>query len=108
MNKKVFIPSIPTRWDAATESRVPSVDLNPAAKFGDLIAMSTGIGTMHDQIEEVARKAQDITDADYILCVGDVVLTAVAISAADRRLGTITLLRWNKTRHAYNEVVVKL
>ncbi len=110
MKRKVYIPSIPTRWDEATQGRVPSVDLNPAGEFGDLIAMSNGTGTLDDQIEQVKEKAQEIELTDLILCVGDVVLTAVAIAATSMNYtsGTVTILRWDKKRHCYDEVEVSL
>lgn len=106
--RKVYIPSIPTRWDAATEQRVPSVDLNPASKYGDLIAMSNGTGSLKDQIEEVSHKADDVQPEDLVLCVGDVVLTAVAIARVHEINGAVTLLRWDKQRHGYDEVEVRL
>lgn len=108
MSRKVFIPSIPTRWDVAASHRVPSVDLNPASKYGDLIAMSNGTGDLKDQIEEVSHKANDIQPEDLVLCVGDVVLTAVAIARVHEINGFVTLLRWDKQRHGYDEVKVEL
>ena len=108
MSRKVYIPSIPTRWDDATKQRVPSVDLNPAGKYGDLVAMSNGVGSIKDQIADVAAKAEQVQPEDLVLCVGDVVLTAVAISRVHEINGSVTLLRWDKQKHAYDEVEVEL
>lgn len=108
MSRKVFIPSIPNRWDAATEQRVPSVDLNPAGAYGDLIAMSNGTGDLDSQITDVKRKTSEVTVDDFILCVGDVVLTAIAIAKTCERNGTARLLRWDKQRHCYDEIEVSL
>lgn len=108
MKRKVYIPSIPTRWDAATEMRVPSVDLNPAADFGELIAMSNGTGDINDQLIQVADAAKKVEAGDLILCVGDVVLTASAMVHVNNKHGSINLLRWDKRRHCYDEMEVAL
>ena len=108
MSRKVCIPSIPTRWDAATGSRVPSVDLNPASKYGDLVAMSDGVGNLHEQLAQVAESAETIAVGDLILCVGDVVLTAAAMAKVNARLCAVRLLRWDKQKHAYDAVEVSL
>lgn len=106
---KVFIPSVPTRWDEATRGRVPSIDLNPAAQYGELHTLSDGQGPFEDQLESVRLTAGEAIDKDdYILCVGDVVLTAAAIAIANAMNGVVNLLRWDREAKHYNVVTVEL
>lgn len=97
MKSRVFIPSMPTRYDAATRQRVPSVDLNPAATFGDIQILASKF-----DIQAVQDGLHDMQEEDYILAVGDVILTAVAINEAWRRLGVAKLLRWDRVRKEYD------
>lgn len=101
--RKVFIPSLPTRWDAATHSRVPSLDLNPAAKYGDLENMTDG--DHHDiqaDIDQIRIAADKIGPDDLILCVGDVILCAAAMAYVAADHGTVNILRWDKVKRGYN------
>jgi len=110
--KKVFIPSLPTRYDAATDSRVPSLDLNPAAQFGELVNMSSDPirhGHFAIHIEEIQRMIEHEAEKDdLILCVGDVILTAAALSYFNKKHGKVNALRWDKKRRSYTieEVVM--
>ena len=108
MKREVYIPSLPTRWDAATHSRVPSLDLNPAEKYGDLINMTTeSYERTQDGVDAVLEAAENIGEDDLILCVGDVVLCAAAIAQAARQNGKANVLRWDKNRRGYEiETVV--
>ena len=107
-DQKVYIPSIPKRWDEATGSRVPSIDLNPAAQYGELKALSSNQEEpLYKQIEQAKTNIKGIDVDDYILCVGDIVLTAVAICEAVKINKVVRLLRWDRKRHGYDEVEVK-
>lgn len=101
--RKVFIPSLPTRWDAATHSRVPSLDLNPAAKYGDLENMTDG--DHHDiqaDIERIRIATAEVRHDDLLLCVGDVILCAAAIAFISDQNGEVNVLRWDKVKRGYN------
>ena len=101
--RKVFIPSLPTRFDAATNSRVPSLDLNPAAQYGKLVNMTEAETTdTQERIDQIRIAADQIEVTDLILCVGDVVLCAAAIAYATADHGTVSVLRWDKQRHTYD------
>lgn len=111
MTRKVYVPNLPTRWDAATRKRVPSIDLNAAADYGELVTMSEGpVNNAHinDTIEHVQRQAESITDGDVILLVGDVVLAAACIAWACDNLGSTQVLRWDKNKRAYDVMEVSL
>lgn len=109
--RKVFIPSLPTRYDAATQSRVPSLDLNPAAQFGELVKMVEGPvdkDSIQSAINAIAEAAQDIEPDDLVLCVGDFILAAACIAYACDRNGAVNVLRWDKNRRSYDILEVEL
>ena len=105
----VWIPSLPTRYDAATHTRVPSLDLNAAARYGAMVNMTTGDQKpIQESIAEIENASQDVQSDDLILCVGDVVLCAAAISLVNQQNGHVNLLRWDRLRRTYEIEVVKL
>ena len=80
---KVFVASLPTRWDAATKKQVPSLDLNPAMEFGELIILTEGRTSSDDfqiAIDAVCKAAGTFNEDDFILMVGDPILSAVLIA----------------------------
>lgn len=109
--RKVFIPSLPTRFDAATKERVPSLDLNPAAQYGELVKLVEGPvdgDNINEAIDQVKTGINDCGIDDYILCVGDVVLTAAAIVVVCRWHGKANILRWDRVRRGYDVMEVNL
>jgi len=109
MLKKVFIPSIPTRWDKATSTRVPTIDVNAASQFGDLILLvdeAAAGADIQSQIERIETGIDDeLTDPlgeYYLLCVGDIPLIAAAAHYIQDHHGFISLLRWDRIEQRYN------
>lgn len=98
---KVIVPSLPTRYDAATQQQVPTVDLNPASHFGELVIMSEH-PAYADDIDAAAVRTIKITESDYIMAVGDVALIGVAVAHAIEQTGRARILRWSKVRHHYD------
>lgn len=98
----VWIPSLPHRYDAATQTLVPAYDVNGAEQFGELSVIVEGpVDNIESAIRDVKRVS--VSSDDYIMAIGDVVLVAVAM--ADAPEGT-RLLRWNKRRHEYEVLEV--
>jgi len=106
---KVFIPSLPTRYDAVTQTRVPSLDLNPASQYGELVNMIEG-PTTHDHLASGITQIRTVSvmPDDLIMAVGDLVLAAAAIAHACRENGSAKILRWDKLRHGYDIVEVSI
>lgn len=98
---RVFVPSLPTRYDAATQQQVPIIDLNPAAKYGTLVVLAEHPMTV-DDIDAVEIRTQDIDSTDYIMATGDVALVGIAIAHAITQNGRARILRWSKQRHQYD------
>lgn len=100
--RRVFIPQIPMRYDRVTSSRVPSLDLNPAADYGTCIAMASPDASGNAAIRQVRDAASHIKPNDLILGVGDVALIATALIYANQKNGSAQLLRWDKIRKHYD------
>jgi hypothetical protein len=104
--RKVYIPIVPTRYDSASKMKVPSLDLNPAEKWGELVVMVDNPGRVEDNLAEIRQKAQRITSQDFILAAGDLVALAAAIAHALVKNGVVTVLRWDKRKQDYSPVEV--
>lgn len=113
MTRKVLVPNLPTRFDAAVRDRVPSIDLNTATRFGDLVCATRDpieppmLGTAIAAVKaEVAR----MVEGDMVLITGDPVLSAAAIHFAALHFGEnpVRVLRWDRQRSVYDELEVKL
>ena len=106
---KVFVASLPTRWDAATKKQVPSLDLNPAMEFGELVILSEGRKTileMDETLEAVCDRAGEFKDGDYLLMIGDPIINAAFYSAIENLDGVadINCLRWVRKDRIYEVI----
>lgn len=98
----VYVPSLPTRYDAATDSRVPTVDLNPALKYGELKVVAESPLTDPEIGNAVGiASTTRIRDGDYVLAVGDIIVTAALIARAVQLNGKASVLRWDKSASTY-------
>lgn len=101
-SRKVYIPQLPTRWDVATQQRVPSIDTNPATVFGELVTVFGPDVSKEDAIAQLrAVGPPSIGPADYILAAGDVVMLVMLVMGAINRNGRATLLRWDGESKTY-------
>jgi hypothetical protein len=111
MIKTVLVPNLPTRWDAATGTRIPSVDLNTAAQHGELKCATQGpIGPddVETALNDVSAAVTAMNEGDYLLLIGDPICNAAAVAYACDRFGKILVLRWDKQRRSYDKIEVEL
>ncbi len=106
---KVFVASLPTRWDAATKKQVPSLDLNPAMQFGELVILSEGrkeITEIDETLAAVCERAEEFSDGDHLLLIGDPIINAAFYSAIEAlgRVDEINCLRWVRKDRAYEVI----
>lgn len=103
---KVIVPNLPTRFDQATQKRVPSIDINSASRYGSFEFLVKDFdGDTETALPQVASRMTDLEGQDYlILCVGDVIIIAAAIAYANEAAGFARLLRWNRHSKSYNIV----
>lgn len=99
----VYVPQQPTRRVAG--ELVPSVNLAPAQRFGDLEIMLPNGATMFEagplkvRMENYLR---NYTDDDYLLAVGDpTAMMWAAILAAKHNRGNVRILKWDRINNMY-------
>ena len=100
---KVIVASLPTRFDAKQNRHVSSFDLSSADEFGDLLPLQRGPSRMGLQpaIDDIIELAEIVEPGDYVLAIGDVVLTAALLVAACDKNGSVQILRWQKSSERY-------
>lgn len=103
----VVIPNLPLRFDRTVSDYVPRLDLNPAAKYGELKTVSKG-NIRDSQARSNVRRDLNAVIAELdpedtlILCVGDVLLTALAIYFSIQVHGFARVLRWDNQKREYD------
>jgi hypothetical protein len=107
----VFIPQQPTRFDHEQQMRVPTVRLDPAMEFGDLVAIvPDGLSPIFAApIVQVCReKLRAMRADDFIVPVGDPVIIAIVCGIALNMHRRINLLRWDRNLKRYGVIEVQL
>lgn len=112
MSSKVYIVQEPTKWDAASGTRVAVQDLTPASVFGKLeVLLPSGqLPILTDPLIGTLRhKLRDFCDDDYLLAAGDPLAIACAAAiAAEINNGRFKLLRWDRRAKQYIEFSVNV
>lgn len=102
---KVYAPQVPSKYDPATKLWVPSINLEPATEFGELVVMlPPNANRLHINPLIVALREQmkDFTKDDYIIAVGDPSLIAAASCIAVRKTsGLLRILKWDRQTSSY-------
>lgn len=85
---------------------VPSFDLSPALKYGDIeLLLDTGVMVgiaIAPVVQTFKDKLRNYSSDDYILPTGDPVAMGVAIAvAAKYNAGTVNILRWDRRERKY-------
>lgn len=102
---RVFVPQIPSRFDSGSNLWIPTINIEPARAFGELVvilppaANRSGIDACADAIKHAM---EDYGREDYIVAVGDPTLYAVAAcQAAKRADGVLRMLKWDRMQRGY-------
>lgn len=112
---KVFLPTVPHRFNFTHDRREPSHDISPAEVFGTLYILLDLDEPIPDR--EMAKAIRtvlltldraDIQPDDYIVAIGDPVMVAAAVAFAIKRNGRVNMLRWDRFQRCYNPIEVKL
>lgn len=107
----VFVPQEPSRWDAALQMHVPSVNLRPAMKYGTLkVLMPPNISVMFASptVQALKEKLAASTQDDFLVAVGDPTLIATCAGILLRKHGRMNLLKWDRRESQYALVEVVL
>lgn len=102
---KVYVPQQPSRFDSSTRLWIPTVNVSPAATFGEIIVMlPPNANRLHTAplVAALKDKMADYQADDYIVAVGDPSLIAAAACIASNKTGgTLRLLKWDRMSSAY-------
>lgn len=108
----VYAPQVPSKYDAATKLWLPSVNLEPAKRFGELVVMlPPNANRLHINplITALREQMKDYSAEDYVIAVGDPSLIAAASCIAVKKTGGILrILKWDRQSSAYIPVEVEL
>ena len=108
MKPIVYAPQQPSRFDASLEMWIPSMNLNPARRFGDLLVMlPPNLSSMMvaPLVGVLKEKMADFKAEDYLLAVGDPTLIAAAAAIAVRKTGgKLNVLKWDRQTKDYIDV----
>lgn len=109
---KVYAPQVPSKYDPATKLWVPSINLDPAKTFGEVVVMlPPNANRLHINPLIVALREQmkDFTADDYVIAVGDPSLIAAASCIAVRKTGgLLRVLKWDRQTGSYISVEAQL
>jgi len=102
---KVYAPQVPAKYDPATKLWVPTINLDPAKQYGDVVVMlPPNANRLHINPLVVALKEQmkDFSSDDYIIAVGDPSLIAAAACIAVKKTsGLLKILKWDRMSNSY-------
>lgn len=112
---RVFAVQQPTGRDPATGSIVNTMDLSPAAEWGELVFILPPTHNPFDDIDETGRRVWDVLtergfgEEDVLLLVGNPALIAVVSAvAACITSGRLRLLQWQRSRGEYWPLEINL
>ncbi len=108
---RVFIPQIPSRYDTNASAWMPTVNIDPAKKFGELNVMLPPEANrleVSSIVSVLKRMMKDYGPDDYVLALGDPMIIALASVIAERAAGTLRMLRWDRMSREYMLVEVSL
>ena len=109
---KVYVPQQPSRFDAATRLWVPTINLEPAKAYGEVVIMlPPNANRLHTAPLVAALKEQmaDFSAEDALVAAGDPSLIAAAACIATRKTGgSLRLLKWDRMSSAYIAVEMQL
>lgn len=109
---KVFVPQQPSKFDPATRLWIPTINLEPAKEFGEVVVMlPPNANRLHTAplVAALKDRMQDFGPDDYIVAVGDPSLLAAAACIAGRKTGGfLKMLKWDKMSRSYIAVEIKV
>lgn len=109
---KVYAPQQPARFDVDSQIWVPSMNLKPAEKWGELVILfPQTVSRAHTAplVEAMKERMKDFSREDCIVAVGDPALIAAAACIAARMCGgELRMLKWDRMARNYILVEVRV
>lgn len=105
MNPRVFAPQVPSRYDSATRLWIPTMNLEPAHRYGEVVVMlPPNANRLHTAplIAAMREQMADFNDRDCLIAVGDpTLIAAAALIAARKTGGVVRMLKWDRMAGDY-------
>lgn len=102
---RVFAPQQPSRFDTATRLWIPTMNMQPAEKYGQLVVLlPPNANRLHTVplLEALKTGMFDYGKDDWLVAVGDPSLIAAAACIATRKTGgLLRLLKWDRLTSDY-------
>lgn len=109
---KIYAPQQPSRYDASMQLWVPSMNLLPAEKYGQLVILlppNLNSAQTAPLVAVMKERMAGYTEEDAIIAVGDPSLIAAAAGIALRKTGgSLRLLKWDRQAKDYIMTELKL
>jgi hypothetical protein len=109
---KIYIPQLPSRFDTGSRLWIPTVNIEPARQFGEVVVMlPPNANRLHTSPLVAALREQmaDYCVDDYVVALGDPSLIAAASCIAVRKTGGfLRILKWDRMSSAYIPVELYL
>lgn len=109
---KVYAPQLPSRFDASTRLWIPSINIDPARKFGEVVVMlPPNANRAHTVplVQAMKEQMRDFAPEDYVIAVGDPsLIAAAACIAAKKTGGFLRMLKWDRQMSEYLPVEMQL
>lgn len=103
---KVYITQVPNRRDPETNTFVPTVNIAPAAEWGEPVVLMpprSSFFATTDLVKQLREKLDhyDYDAGDSIVAMGDPAVIAVTCAILGKLHGTFLLLKWDKNVGRY-------
>lgn len=109
---KVYVPQQPSRFDTATKLWIPTINVDPARQYGEIVVMlPPNANRLHTAplIAALRDKMADFCEEDFIVAVGDPSLIAASACIATRKTGGILrMLKWDRISSNYIPVEITI
>lgn len=109
---RVYLPQLPSRFDGRMNAWVPTVDVTPATRFGEIVVVTEPQAyrmAVAQLVPAIKHQMRDFTQSDYLIALGDPsIMVTCALVAATRTGGRVKLLKWDRrlTDYIESEIVV--
>ena len=111
---RVFAVQQPTGRDRDTGKIRDTMDLSPAALFGEILFVlrewENPFSNIQATLEEIRRvlDVDQFGEDDYLLLVGNPILIGLVTSEAADRVDSLRMLQWNRNSGHYTPLSVQL
>jgi hypothetical protein len=109
---KVYAPQQPSRFDLTTRLWIPTMNMQAAEKFGELVVLlPPNANRLHTAplLVSLKERMEHFTAEDWLVAVGDPSLIAAAACIAVRKTGgLLRLLKWDRMSSDYLATEMRL